>query len=151
MDDIRRQQEDFIRKLQMEYLTHKLRSMVYRKMKYIKISKDIAEKKKKKIQLLGQKFGIATMFETGVRQFVQEYFWNECGLPNMSYKDDEQRRVQWNYDAWYLLYRGTHIMCDGRKYAVANNNPSTKTVCVFGSSFLMSYQDISLIDDYDWE
>ena len=144
-------QREFIYKLQLEYLTHKLRSFVYRKAKYIKLSKDMAEKKKDKIKILGAKFGIPTMFDTGVQQFVKEHFWNNHGLPNFSYKDSEQERVQGNYDARYLLYRGTVIMYNGELCTVVSNNPSTRTVQVVDGCFILSYDEISLIDDYNWE
>lgn len=146
-----RSQEEFIHKLEMEYLTHKLRSLVYRKMKYIKLSKDMAERKKQKIQALGLKFGVLTMFDTGVEEFVKEHFWNERGLPNLSYKDNEQKRVQGNYDAWYLLYRGTIIMYNGEPCTVVSNNPSTRTIQVLDGCFAMGYDEISLVNDYDWE
>lgn len=149
--EVIKSQEEFIHKLEMEYLTHKLRSLVYRKMKYIKLSRDMALKKKEKIQALGVKFGIPTMFDTGVTKFVNEHFWNECGLPNFSYKDGEQKRVQGNYDAWYLLYRGTVIMYNGEPCTVVSNNPSTRTVQVLDGCFAMSYDEISLVNDYDWE
>ncbi len=144
-------QEEFIYKLQMEYLTHKLRSMVYRKMKYVKLSTDMAEKKKEKILALGAKFGVKTMFDTSVQQFVIDHFWNAKGLPNLSYKDDEQRRVQGNYDAWYLLYRGTVIMYNHDVCTVVSNNPTTRTVQVLNSCFTLSYDEISLLNDYEWE
>lgn len=144
-------QEEFIYKLQMEYLTHKLRSMVYRKMKYVKLSTDMAEKKKEKILALGAKFGVQTMFDTGVQQFVMDHFWNAKGLPNLSYKDDEQRRVQGNYDAWYLLYRGTVIMYNRDPCTVVSNNPTTRTVQVLDGCFTLSYDEISLLNDYEWE
>lgn len=144
-------QEEFIYKLQMEYLTHKLRSMVYRKMKYVKLSTDMAKKKKEKILALGAKFGVKTMFDTSVQQFVMDHFWNAKGLPNLSYKDDEQRRVQGNYDAWYLLYRGTVIMYNCDLCTVVSNNPTTRTVQVLDGCFTLSYDEISLLNDYEWE
>ena len=141
--EVIKSQEEFIHKLEMEYLTLKLRSFVYRKMKYVKLSRDMAVKKKEKIQALGVKFGIPTMFDTGVAKFVNEHFF--------SYKDSEQKRVQGNYDAWYLLYRGTVIMYNGEPCTVVSNNPSTRTVQVLDGCFAMSYDEISLVNDYDWE
>lgn len=149
--EVIKSQEEFIHKLEMEYLTHKLRSLVYRKMKYIKLSKDMAERKKQKIQTLGLKFGVSTMFDTGVEEFVKEHFWNERGLPNLSYKDNEQKRVQGNYDAWYLLYCGTIVMYNGEPCTVVSNNPSTRTIQVLDGCFAMGYDEISLVNDYDWE
>lgn len=111
----------------------------------------MAERKKQKIQALGLKFGIPTMFDTGVEAFVKEHFWNGRGLPNFSYKDSEQQRVQGNYDAWYLLYRGTVIVYDGDFCTVVSNNPSTRTVQVLDGCFALGYDEISLVNDYDWE
>lgn len=145
-------QAEFLRKLQLEYLTQKLRSMVYREGQYTKIAEDIAEKKATKIKALGIKFGIKTMFETGVDAWVTDNFWNAYGLPNLQYKDEEQKRVQGNYDAWYLLYRGTVVDYNGKEVTVVSNNPSNSSVRILSDGYMtLSYNDISLINDYSWE
>lgn len=143
-------QGEFLRKLQLEYLTQKLRSMVYKEGEYAKIAKEIADKKASKIKAMGVKFGIPTMFETGIDDWVKQNFWTEFGLPNLQYKDDEQKRVQGNYDAWYLLYRGTTVMYRGSEVSVVSNNPSKQSIKILGGTVL-GYNDISLINDYIWE
>lgn len=144
----------FLQKLQLEYLTQWLRSRIYRDEKYVKIASGIAEKKRQKICMLGEKFGMETLFSPGfpVTDFVSKYFWNSRGLPNFQYKDEEQRSVQWNYDAWYILFRGTEVVFRGEMYKVVKNNPREKKVEITNGAgmFELGYGDIQLIDKYLW-
>lgn len=143
----------FLHKLQMEYLTQRLRSFIYKDEKYIRIAAGIADKKREKIVTLGQKFGIETIF-TGVPvdDFVKRFFWNPTGLPNFSYKDDDQKGVQWNYDAWYLLFRGTEVVCEEELCTVIKNNPRDRKVELTNGiyKFEKPYNEIQLIDKFKW-
>ena len=153
MTDRYEERRAFLHKLQLEYLTQRLRSFIYKDEKYIHIAAGIAEKKKEKIISLGQKFGIETIFSgIPIQDFVKEYFWNSRGLPNFSYKDEDQKGVQWNYDAWYILFRGTIVICDGRLYTVLKNNPHEEKVELMGGGCRIekSYADIQLIDKFQW-
>ena len=95
-------QEQFLINLQLEYLTQRLRALIYQDETYIRVASDIAAKKRMKITQLGIKFNLTTIFNgEDVEQFVDKYFWNPNGLPNFQYKDAQQKRVQGNYDAWY--------------------------------------------------
>lgn len=145
---------NFLQKLQLEYLTQFLRSKIYKDEKYIRIAAGIAEKKREKICMLGEKFGMKTIFSEGfpVTDFVNRFFWNSRGLPNFQYKDDEQRGVQWNYDAWYILFRGEKVVCDGALYKVVKNNPRDRRVELTNGIGVIdkSYSEIQLIDKYKW-
>ena len=70
--------EQFLINLQLEYLTHRLRSLIYRTASYAQVAADIASKKRSKIEDLGKKFGIRTIFSPGfdVLGFVNLYFWS---------------------------------------------------------------------------
>lgn len=150
-----RKQEEFLKELQLEYLTNKLRSLIYQEEPFIKVAKDIASKKRKKIEAIGRRCKLETIFTSPsyLLKFIKEEFWNKNGLPNFSYRDEEQRRVQGNYDKWYLLIKGTPVMYMGRLAEVLRNNPSTETVKIrIGEKrFDADYIDISLIyQNYLW-
>ena len=67
--------KEFLIKLQLEYLTHKLRSQIYRDERYAKVASDIADKKKLKIQEVSVKFGLKSIFNgLSVNKFVKKYF-----------------------------------------------------------------------------
>ena len=147
-------QKKFIHVLQLEYLTHKLRSNIYLDEKYAKASAEIADKKKKKIMEVGAKFGIKTIFDgVDINLFIKENFWNNQGLPNLQYKDKEQARVQGNYDCWYLLYRGSKIKYLGEDYSVISNNPTEKKILIGNEKrrLKITYNKVSLINNYLWK
>lgn len=147
-------QKKFLMKLQLEYLTQKLRSQVYRESKFVKVARDIAEKKRIKIQGLSKEFGCPCIFDEGAdyMEFVRKYFWKDNGLPNMQYKDKEQKRVQGNYDKWYLLYRGTLVLYNGVEAKVLLNDPPKNKVKIETKNEVktVKYSDISLIENYKW-
>lgn len=144
---------EFLKKLQLEYLTYKLRSQIYTNEKFAGVARDIAEKKRAKILKVSKDFGMGTMFDTGVQEWVQEFFWNSHGLPNLQYKDEEQHRVQGNYDAWYLLQRGMTVLYQGVEMVVVANDPSNSVVRVArtGMKTWLKYEEISLINNYQWD
>lgn len=145
--------KEFLIKLQLEYLTHKLRSQIYRDERYAKVASDIADKKKLKIQEVSVKFGLKSIFNgLSVNKFVKKYFLKPTGVPFFQYKDNEQRRVQSNYDMWYLLYRGTKVFYKGQLAEVVLNNPLKEEVMIRISEreFFVKYIQISLINKFNW-
>lgn len=147
-------QEKFLIDLQLEYLTQRLRALIYRDATYVKVASDIAGKKKMKIAQLGIKFNLPTIFdEITVENFVDKYFWNDKGLPNFQYKDAQQKRVQGNYDAWYILYRGTKVVYNGQEAEVLSNNPSKEEVELRinnENKLTVRYSDITLNKNFVW-
>ena len=85
-------------------------------------------------------------------EFVEKNFWGKKGLPAFQYKDEEQRRVQGNYDRWYILYRDTKVLYKGTIMEVVSNNPAKEEVKIRGSKgdFLVKYNDITIINNFDW-
>ena len=66
----------FLTRLQLEYLTHKLRSSIYRNGTYASVAADIAKKKRLKIIELSVKFNVDSIFTPGynVAEFVEKNF-----------------------------------------------------------------------------
>lgn len=147
-------QKEFIKALQLEYLTQRLRSFIYDD-KYSKVAFDISEKKRKKIIELGEKFGINTIFSdcVDINQFIKENFWRSVGVPNFQYKDEEQARVQGNYDFWYLFYRGTKVIYLGEEFTVLSNNPSEKKIYIENGArrLKIRYENVTLINNFVWK
>lgn len=148
-----------LKRLQLEYLTYQLRAITYRDEGYARVAGEIAEKKRNRIITLGKKLSIATLFSAGydVAGFVNKFFWKPKGLPNFVYRDAEQRKIQFTYDAWALLYKYTDIFVDGEKYCVASNNPAKGYVCAkkydeegkLGTErFGFGYDQITLVNNY---
>lgn len=146
--------EQFLINLQLEYLTHRLRSLIYRTASYAQVAADIASKKRSKIEDLGKKFGIRTIFSPGfdVLGFVNLYFWSGRGLPHFQYKGEKQRRVQGNYDKWYILFRGTRVKYKGRRTEVVSNNPVREEVIVktLSGNQLAKYSELTIKKDFEW-
>lgn len=153
-EDKRLRHRQFLTRLQLEYLTHKLRSSIYRNGTYASVAADIAKKKRLKIIELSVKFNVDSIFTPGynVAEFVEKNFWGKKGLPAFQYKDEEQRRVQGNYDRWYILYRDTKVLYKGTIMEVVSNNPAKEEVKIRGSKgdFLVKYNDITIINNFDW-
>ena len=147
------QRQQFLINLQLEYLTHKLRSIIYQDETYAKVSLEISEKKKQKIIELGEKFNLKTLFDSGYNseEFIENCFWNKKGLPNFQYKDNKQKKVQGNYDKWYLLYRGAAVSYKGLLFSVKENNPSKECVKIRNSKFeyTVNYNEINIINKYN--
>ena len=153
MIDREKVREEFLIKLQMEYLTHALRSFIYRKKEYAQVSRDIALKKKAKIISLSKKFNIQTIF-TGkdMVAFINEKFWSKNGLPNFVYKSVDQSAVQGNYDKWYMFYRGTKVLYNNLLMEVILNNPTTETLKIRkkGVECVVKYDEVILLNNYDF-
>ena len=138
----------FLTSLQLEYLTHKLRSVIYQNQTYASVAADIAAKKRAKIEELSAKFHVDTIFTPGydVSEFIEKNFWQPYGLPLFQYKDDEQRRVQGNYDNWYFFFRGTKVVYKGKLGIVLKNDPPQKTLVILvgKNKFNVSYFEVSV-------
>lgn len=146
---------DFLRVLQLEYFTHKLRSMIYRDPEYARVSYEISEKKRRKISEIGLKFNLVTIFDDGnyFDDFLNINFFREFGMPNFQYKNEEQRKVQGNYDRWYMFYRGRVVLYCGRECKVLENNPSTQMLKILfkGKKVLVGYDEITIKNDFEWK
>lgn len=149
---MKEEKKKFLYVLQLEYLTHKLRSLIYRDAAYIHVAAEIANKKAAKIMEISAKIDEPNIFTDSKygENFIRKEFWREYGLPNMVYRDDSQRRIQGNYDKWFLLYRGTVVRYRGKEATVASNNPAKETlrIRVDRDSYDVNYTDVVIINNY---
>lgn len=127
--------EQFVINLQLEYLSCKLRSIVYNRIEsveLVKIYKDIAEKKKTKILNLKQRFRLGTMFDSdkAFSDFYLKEFLQEYGLPNLQYSEKTKKSVMF-WDRFHLLKPGTIVIYKGKEYKVKINHPNDDNVVIW--------------------
>lgn len=125
--------EQFVINLQLEYLSCKLRSIVYnRVVELVKMYKDIAEKKKAKILNLKQRFRLGTMFDSdkAFSDFYLKEFLQEYGLPNLQYSEKTKKSVMF-WDRFHLLKPGTIVIYKGKEYKVKINHPNDDNVVIW--------------------
>lgn len=117
---------DYLRVLQLEYLSNKLRALIYETPIFIKVKTDIAFKKQDKIKKLAKKINAFSIFDSPkfFDSFVEREFLNEFGLPNLQYGIDEEknRKNAW-WDKFYLFKPGTIVEYEGRDCKVLENDP----------------------------
>jgi hypothetical protein len=140
----------FLTSLQLEYLTHKLRSVIYQNQTYASVAADIAAKKRAKIEELSAKFHVDTIFTPGynVSEFIERNFWQPYGLPLFQYKDDEQRRVQGNYDKWYIL-SSFFLFCPATFLYDMDFFGEIRNMSIFGTKYRFKWQAIAFQLDID--
>lgn len=121
--------EEFIKILQLEYLSCKLRSIIYDRPEFKKMNEDIAEKKKFKILDLSKKFLLPNIFELDEafeffwkKEFIQEY-----GLPNFQYNPKSKELISY-WDKFYLLKPGETVIWEGTEYTIKANHPNENSV-----------------------
>lgn len=137
---------EYLKILQLEYFSCRVRSLIYEQDIFVKMNHDIAEKKKDKIIELGKKFQTLTIFDSiqiasdfWKREFVREY-----GLPNFQYGPDETKKEKVsNWDKFYLLRPKNVIVYKEKEYQVKENFPET-------NSLVVSILDEDIILPYIW-
>ena len=140
---------EYLKVLQLEYLTYKVRSLIFERPEFVKMNSDIAIKKKEKIEDLTKRFCLTSIFDSqySFQNFLNENFLNESGLPNFQYSlDEEKRKAQIYWDKKYLLKPGTSVFFKDIEYIVQNNYSDNdmllislnKEVCT------VSYSDIKI-------
>lgn len=149
---MKEEKRKFLYVLQLEYLTQKLRSMIYRDTAYAKVAEDIAEKKATKVMEVSARMGVPNIFTDRLygENFIRNEFWQAYGLPRFMYKDDSQRKIQGNYDKWYLLYRGTVVRYNRQEARVVSNNPAKDSlrIRVGSETYDVNYTDVTIINNY---
>lgn len=132
---------EYLRILQLEHLSHKTREFVYEDPGFIKMNREIAEKKKEKIKNLSKKFQLISIFDskTYFEDFLNKEFFQEYGLPSMQYGAnlDKNKAVSY-WDKYSLLKPGTIVEYSGVRYSVVKNYPNKETVEVYTTGNVLS-------------
>lgn len=118
---------EYLKVLQLEYLSHKTREFVYEDPGFIKMNREIAEKKKEKIMNLSKKFHLLSIFDSKhhFEGFVNTVFFQEFGLPSLQYSIDvEKAKAVAYWDKYFLLKPQVVIKYNNKEYSVIKNFPN---------------------------
>lgn len=139
--------QEFVNILQLEYLSQRLRAIIYEAPHFKKMSSDIAEKKKTKIIDLTTKFHFPSIFDSNIalELFLQRDFLRESGKPNLQYTPNSEKSVSY-WDSYYLFQKGQIVIYNEREYKVIENHPSEDIVILkINNKFLeVPYDDVKV-------
>lgn len=140
---------EYLKILQLEYFSCKIRELIYERPEFVKMNKEIAEKKKEKILGLGKKFQMLTIFDSvrNADEFWKNDFVQEFGLPSFQYSYDEKKKaIILHWDKFYLLKPGTTVLYNGIEYAVKLNYPESDSIVIIksGKSEIVPYTYIKI-------
>lgn len=124
---------EYLKFLQLEYLSCKLRSLIYDRPEFVKMNVDIAEKKREKIENLTHKFSMMSMFNSleSFSSFVSNEFVQEFGLPKIQYSTDEKKKRAVSYwDRICLLPLNSEVFYKDQSYLVVDNHPDKECATI---------------------
>jgi hypothetical protein len=100
---------DFYSILQQEYISYYVRSKTYPS-EYAKKYAEYCACKKDKIEKIGIKNQLPSIFNSeSIKGRYIDKFFNEYGLPNFEYRDENSVRIMGKWDAVYWFSEGTSI------------------------------------------
>lgn len=139
--------QEFVNILQLEYLSQRLRAIIYETPHFKKMSGDIAEKKKAKIIDLTTKFHFPSIFDSDIalELFFQKDFLKESGKPNFQYVPSSEKSVSY-WDSYYLFQKGRIVIYNEKEYKVIENRPNENIVILkVNEGFLeVPYNDVKV-------
>jgi hypothetical protein len=93
---------DLFTNLQLEYISYRVRSLIYTRLEDKKKFNDICLKKREKIEAISTKNCLPVIFSNKKSQekYLKSFF-KEWGLPNFQYRDDYKKKV---YGWWDPIY-----------------------------------------------
>jgi hypothetical protein len=101
---------DLYELLQLEYISYKFRSIIYKRDFDIKKYEEICEKKKEKIDSISLRNTLPSIFnKEEIKEKYFKKFFNEWGLPNFCYRDDYQRMVKGYWDKIYYFSKDCSV------------------------------------------
>lgn len=118
---------EYLKVLQLEYLSHKTREFVYEDPGFIKMNREIAGKKKEKILNLSKKFQLLSIFDSKhyFEEFVNTVFFQEFGLPSLQYSiDADKAKAVAYWDKYFLLKPHVIVEYNNQDYLVVENFPN---------------------------
>ena len=121
--------KDYLKTLQLEYLSYCLRVSIYEKPEFIKMCEDICHKKKEKILSVAKRFNQSTIFENKMTfdLFFDQEFNQKQGPPNIQYTPMNSRCVSF-WDKTYLFKKGVTVTYKGEECVILENFPSINKV-----------------------
>jgi len=101
---------DFYTRLQLEYLSYRLRYEIYQRPFDKKKFMDICIKKREKIEQIAFRNCLPSIFnnDNSRNKYISRFF-KEKGLPNFCYRDEYQSIVKGYWDAYYYFVTGANV------------------------------------------
>lgn len=102
---------DFYTRLQLEYISYKMRLLLYEREEDKKKFQDICVKKREKIELIALKDCLPSIFTSpeSQKKYLDLFFGQGKGIPNFCYRDDYQKRVKGYWDSYYYFRKGSLV------------------------------------------
>ena len=122
---------EFLQVLQLEYFSFKTRELIYERPEFIKMNRDIAEKKKEKIINLAKKFHMISIFDSkkAFQRFFTQCFSQEYGMPNFQYGTNQEKNISISYwDKFYLFHAGNMVSYKKEIYKIKTNIPDEDSI-----------------------
>lgn len=140
----------YLKMLQLEYLSCKLREALYERPEFIKMNREIAKKKEIKIREIAKKFQLLCIFDSRERfqDFCAKEFFEVFGSPKLQYSLDPKKKKSVLYwDMFYLFKEGTIISYKGKTYKVKSNDPNAHMLQIVkdGKDLVLNYVDVKLV------
>ena len=126
--------------LQLEFLSYYFRYLYYERNidreKYL----DFCKKKKESIDKLALRNCFTSLFsnEQSLHKYLDK-FLNETGMPNLTYRDEHQKKHLGYWDKFYFMKPGTIVEYKGEEYEIVAN------LCKFGEE----YDFVVIQDDFE--
>ena len=116
--------QEFYSLVQLEYLSYKVRELTYeRELDKVRFS-DICRMKKEKIDKYAERELMRSIFnDLDYRKKYLDLFFNEFGLPNFEYKDEQARKITGHWDRFHYFRAGQEVEIDGVKFNIKWNKP----------------------------
>jgi len=95
--------------LQLEFISYFLRAKTYRR-DFAASYRDVCEVKREKIEKISSRNKLPSIFndEHAKQRYISKFF-NESGIPNFTYKDDDIKGKMSCWDKFYYFQRGCSV------------------------------------------
>mgnify|MGYP003661215877 CR=1 FL=1 len=106
---------DFFEVLQLEYLTAELRKRTYGKLKDREYHAKVMKFKKQKVSDISSRNSLPSIFSCDkTRNYLLAKFHNEHGMPNLTYRDEEEKSRIYQKDRENYFSKGAEVrvFCD---------------------------------------
>jgi len=101
---------DYYTRLQLEYLSYRIRAAIYQRAFDKKKFTEICKKKREKIEQIALENCLPSIFNNTEQQ--RKYmgrFFGQTGFPNFCYRDDYQQSVKGYWDLYYYFIKGASV------------------------------------------
>jgi len=101
---------DFFSNLQMEYISYKVRALIYAREFDVQKFNAICSGKREKIEQIAYRNKLPSIFNSKQQQekYIEKFF-GQSGLPDFKYRDDYQTNVKGKWDNIYFFEKGKSV------------------------------------------